>query len=125
SSISNVTHRNSDGSYRLISTCQPHKEEIKDNDFSVKVVVQHEALRSPIQEIFFCGKGTFYPVCNGKITDPLPQTDGSNGISNSTASDITRSPVCDPVTTETGKEAEMSKHEEFTSPENKEGQKQT
>ncbi|MEE6522810.1 hypothetical protein FKM82_021424, partial [Ascaphus truei] len=102
SSISNVTHGNSDGSYRLISTCEPQKGKFKDKDFHVKVVVQHEALRSPIQEIFLWKKGTIYLVCNGTITDPLPKTDGLKDISNSTTSDISRSPECDPVTTETG-----------------------
>ncbi|OCT58807.1 hypothetical protein XELAEV_18001295mg [Xenopus laevis] len=57
SRISNETHSNSDGTYRIISSCDTKKPSDKKH---IKLHVTHEALGNPIEKIFIREKGKYY-----------------------------------------------------------------
>ncbi|XP_018096172.1 uncharacterized protein LOC108704223 [Xenopus laevis] len=81
--IHNELYENSDGSYRLTSTCEGMNLVDKMNPFDVyfTVKVQHETLNPPMRKELLRDKGVYYLLSEGqkrplsKYTDPAPNNE--------------------------------------------------
>ncbi|XP_031748717.1 uncharacterized protein LOC100496344 [Xenopus tropicalis] len=69
--ITNESHPNSDGTYRIISSCDT-KGKVRNKDKQIKLRVEHEALGTPIERIILHKEGKYYEQ-RGDQNIPVPE----------------------------------------------------